>query len=73
MQQQLYSLSGVAELLQVKPYRILYMLSVGAVPEPRMRVAGKRLWTIEETVPVSERLQLQAAAEWERKRRIHGE
>lgn len=66
---ELHSLSDVARLLNVKPHKVLYLLSVGAVPEPRLRVAGKRLWTIEEIVPVSEKLKVQLAAELERDRK----
>lgn len=63
MQKELYSLSDVADLLKVKPHRILYLLSIRAVPEPRLRVAGKRLWTLAEISPLSERLNLQLASE----------
>ena len=65
MSQDLYSLSGVAELLQVQPHRILYLMSTRAVPEP-MRVAGKRLWTLDEIAVLAQKLRPQAAARLER-------
>jgi hypothetical protein len=71
MQPELYSLSGVADLLAVKPHRILYLLSTRAVPEPQLRVAGKRLWTLEEIAVLSERLKLQTAAQLQRERGTH--
>ena len=71
MTPELYSLSGVADILQVQPHRILYQLSTRAVPEPRLRVAGKRLWTIEEIAVLSEKLKLQTVARLERKRGEH--
>lgn len=71
MQPQLFSLGDVAKLLSTQPYRIVYLLNVGAVPEPRLRVAGKRLWTHEEIVPIAERLKLDLGAELTRQGRSH--
>jgi DNA-binding transcriptional MerR regulator len=71
MQTELYSLSDVAHLLRVKPHRILYLLSSGAVPEPRLRVGGKRLWTHEEIAIVSEKLKIQLAFDMDREGRTH--
>ncbi len=58
---ELYSLRDVASMLAVKPHRILYLLSVGAVPEPRLRVGGRRLWTLPEITQISELCKLQIA------------
>ena len=60
--QDLFSLSDVAKLLVVAPHRILYLLGVDPSLEPKLRVAGKRLWTVEEIAPISDRLTLQTAA-----------
>lgn len=68
MNQELFSLGDVARLLVVKPHRILYLLSVGAVAEPALRVAGKRLWAHEEIAALSAVLKFQTAAKWERER-----
>lgn len=68
MHAELYSLSDVADLLRVKPHRILYLLSSGSVPEPRLRVGGKRLWTHEEIAVVSEKLKIQLAKDMDRER-----
>ena len=62
-EKKLFSLTDVADLLKVKAHRILYLLQTRAVPEPRLRVAGKRLWTLEEIVPISEKLKIQTALE----------
>ena len=37
-------LGDVARLLRVKPYRVTYALATGLVPEPRERIANKRLF-----------------------------
>ena len=37
-------LGDVARLLGVKPYRVTYALATGLVPEPRTRIANKRLF-----------------------------
>ena len=68
MDNQFFSLSQVADMLAVKPHRILYLLGSRSVPEPQMRVAGKRLWTLPEIALVSEKLKLQTAADWLRER-----
>lgn len=71
MQPQLFSLGDVAKILCTQPYRIVYLLNVGAVPEPRLRVAGKRLFTHEEIVPIAERLKIDLAADSNRQGRSH--
>lgn len=68
MHTELYSLGDVARLLAVKPHRILYALSVGAVAEPALRVAGKRLWNAAEVAALSEVLKIQTAAKLQRGR-----
>jgi len=39
------SLRDVAALLNVKPYRVEYLLANGLVPEPEQRIAGRRVFT----------------------------
>lgn len=68
MSTELYSLGDVARILAVKPHRILYALSVGAVAEPALRVAGKRLWNPSEVAALSEALKIETAAKWQRER-----
>lgn len=72
MQHKLFSLGDVAKLLRTQPYRIVYLLNVGAVPEPRIRAAGKRLWTHEEIVPIAEKLKIDLATDLNRQGRSHG-
>ena len=72
MNQELFALGDVARLLDVKPHRILYLLSTRAVAEPALRVAGKRLWNPTEIAALSELLQIQTAAKLERERRNDG-
>jgi hypothetical protein len=38
------SLKDVASRMQVKPYQIVYAISVGLVPEPALRVGNKRVF-----------------------------
>lgn len=72
MNTELYALGNVAKILSTKPHRILYALSTGAVKEPRLRVAGKRVWTAEEVAALAEVLKLQMAVQDERDRGING-
>ncbi len=62
-EKELYSMSDVADLLKVQQHKIHYLLATKQVPEPRLRVAGKRLWRLEEILPISEKLKIQHAFE----------
>jgi DNA-binding transcriptional MerR regulator len=42
------SLGAVAALLKVKPYRVEYLLANGLVPEPEMRVSGRRVFAVDD-------------------------
>lgn len=62
-ERKLFSLIDVAELLHVPAEKITYLLQTGQVPEPMRRMGGKRLWTLAEILPISEKLTLQHAFE----------
>ena len=55
-----YSLADVAKILRCPPYRIVYLLTTGQVPEP-YRVGNKRLFSIEDLSRLSEKLQTELA------------
>ena len=38
------ALKDVCRLLNVQPYRIQHAYAVGAVPEPRQRISGRRVF-----------------------------
>ncbi len=38
------TLRSVARLLRVKPYQVTYALSVGLVPEPKLRISNQRVF-----------------------------
>ena len=38
-------LGDVARQLDCKPYKIVYLLTTGQVPEPRLRLGNRRLFT----------------------------
>ena len=44
----IYSTGSVARKLGVKRYQLEYLLETDQVPEPRLRVAGKRIWDQDE-------------------------
>lgn len=69
--QELYSLAQAARMLECAPHRISYLLSTRAVPEPKVKVAGRRLWTLEEIAVIAEALRVQVAKQLERQRRSH--
>lgn len=60
MNQGYYSLADAAKILRCPPYRIVYLLTTGQVPEP-YRVGNKRLFTIEDLSRLSERLDVEIA------------
>ena len=41
----LYLLGEVSRTLGCEPYRIVYLLTTGKVPEPRLRIGNRRLFT----------------------------
>ena len=43
-----FSLREVARRLRVKPYRVVYALTVGLVPEPELRISHKRVFSSED-------------------------
>jgi hypothetical protein len=47
-------LGDVARLLGVKPYRVTYALTTGLVPEPRDRIANKRLFKAEDVTRLAD-------------------
>jgi hypothetical protein len=63
---QYYMLSDVAKVLQTKPYRIVYLLTSGQVPEV-MQFGGRRMFTFGDVLRIAEKLQIQIAQEMETK------
>jgi hypothetical protein len=48
MDAKLCLLSETAKVLKVKPHKITYLLSSGVIPEPKTRIANKRLFSAED-------------------------
>ena len=44
MNEQNLLLKDVAALLGLKPYQITYKISVGLLPEPKLRISNKRIF-----------------------------
>lgn len=44
MNKQQFALNEVASTLKIRPHRITYALASGFVPEPKLRLAGKRVF-----------------------------
>ena len=66
--------SFIARLVlgDIAPHRILYLLSNRLGPEPKLRVGGRRLWSLPEIAVVAEKLKIQVGAELERQRLTDG-
>jgi hypothetical protein len=43
-----FLLGEVARILKRKPHQVVYPMVTGKIPEPQMRLAGKRLFTVED-------------------------
>jgi hypothetical protein len=56
MTKDLFSLGDVARLLRTQPHRIQYLLTTGQVPEPRIRIGSRRIWTMAEILPISDKI-----------------
>ena len=39
-----FALKHVCKVLGVQPYRVQHAYSIGAVPEPRLRISGRRVF-----------------------------
>jgi hypothetical protein len=67
MNHTLYSLGDVAQLLRTQPHKIHYLLTTRQIPEPAIRIGSRRIWTMEEILPISEKLGLDKMADLQRK------
>ncbi len=63
----LHLLGDVARQLGCRPYRIVYLLTSGQVPEPRLRIGNRRLFTTEDINRIATRLGLQMS-KWKEER-----
>ena len=50
------SLKDVSALLGVKAYRVEYLLAHGLVPEPKLRISGRRVFTTRDLEMIRNRL-----------------
>jgi len=58
-----FLLSDVAKLLRVHGYQIVYQMVQNPTLEPRLRIGGRRIFTIEDIHRIAEKLQIQLAGE----------
>jgi len=72
MENNFFSLKDVAGVAHTQAYKIHYWLANGMIPEPKIRVGGRRVWTLPEIVAVTERAQIDRNAQIERERRSDG-
>lgn len=53
-----FLLGDVARILRCQPYQIVYLLTTNKVPEPTLRIANKRVFTLADVHRLAERLQV---------------
>lgn len=58
-----FLLGQVARILRCQPYQIAYLLMTRQVPEPRLRIGNKRIFTIADMQRLADKLQVQMAHE----------
>lgn len=56
-EREFYLLADVSRILNVMPHRIVYQLITRQVPEPTLRLGGKRIFCREDIKRLAERLQ----------------
>jgi DNA-binding transcriptional MerR regulator len=66
MEQVYFSLGDVAKLLRTTPHKIHYLLSIGQIPEPNLRIGSRRVWTMAEIGAISDTVQAMKTAELQR-------
>lgn len=59
MQTELFTLKDVAELLDVPPYRITYLITSRQLPDSKMRVGNVRVWTKPEIDVIAQKLEIE--------------
>ena len=59
VKQNLYTIGEVARILEVQPYKIVYLINTGQVPEPAIRLGGRRAFTIEDMAGIAEKMSIQ--------------
>ena len=57
-----YQMKQVAEILDVKPYRIAYALANGYVQEPKRRIANTRVFSTADVEALAEHFNVPAKA-----------
>lgn len=58
-----FLLSDVARILRCQPYQIVYLLTTRQVPEPRLRIGNKRVFTMNDISRLAEKMQVDLAHE----------
>jgi hypothetical protein len=66
MSDTLYSLRDASEVLKVRPYQIVYLLTTKQVPEPA-RLGGRRIFTFGDLSAIADKLELPLESDRERK------
>jgi hypothetical protein len=62
MMSEYYTLRDASRILAVPPYKITYLLAIGACPEPA-RIGGRRCFTITDLAKLAELLNVQLTRE----------
>jgi hypothetical protein len=56
-----FLLGQVCRILRVEPYKVIYLITTHQVPEPRLRIGNKRIFTIDDMQRIAAKLQIQLA------------
>ena len=59
MQTELFTLKDLAALLDVKPYRITYLITSRQLPDSKLRVGNVRVWTMPEIQVIADKLNIE--------------
>jgi hypothetical protein len=59
MSETLYSMKDAARILRVQPYQIAYLLNTSRVPEPKVRLGGRRAFAEEDIQRLAARLRVE--------------
>lgn len=58
MNEQLLLLNDVARLTETKPYRLVYLLQTNPCLKPKLRLGGRRMFTLDDVTRIKFILQL---------------
>ena len=66
MGQEYFTLADIVRLIKVQPLSVYHWIQTGQLPEPKIRVGSRRIWSAAEVAEIAAKMKIEKAAELER-------